>query len=77
MNTPQNTDLEFGEMRIHESREGSHFVASIVAPRQQEGRLLSYAKELADQIGLKKPLIQVTPLQREEGLYLLTVTRVN
>lgn len=77
MKTPQNTDLEVEEIRIHESLEGSHFVASIVAPRRREGRLLSYARELADQIGLKKPLIQVTPLQREEGLYLLTITRVN
>lgn len=69
------TNLE-RTIRIHERQQGSHIVATLVAPGLSEVRMLGYARELARENGVERSLIQITPLNHEEGQYLLTITRV-
>ncbi|MCC7527114.1 MAG: hypothetical protein IT342_01255 [Candidatus Melainabacteria bacterium] len=72
INSPTNLDAS-----------NEHFViARVSTARSNEGRLLSWAKDLAQAHEIPQPCIQITPLERalyaqnrQEYLYLVTITR--
>lgn len=67
---------------IYEAANEHFAIARVFASRSDEGRLLSWAKDLAQSYEIPQPCIQITPLERslyvenrEQYRYLVTITR--